>query len=233
MYSILMINTYNESSLHKNLKMIFAMETKGLTEVKIDSYYCDVVGNNNQIIEIQTKNFNNIKTKLQTLLQEHLVKLVYPLAIESYIEYYDKNNTLISRRKSPIKKNMYNIFDELMYIPYLLLHKNFEFEVIETIIVKERLRTEFPVQVKTKRRRRLQNWLSQNIRLEYIGKRTIFTKKTDYLNLLPQTSPTKFTVKDVNDIIGHKSSKMIWTLAHCGLITCIKIKGRTKVYIRK
>lgn len=250
MYSISMINTYNESNLHNILKHRAATECKGRVEQAVDSYICDVVGENGEIIEIQTQNLGNITGKILNLLQTHRVKLVYPLAVQTYIEYYtqDKTGTVLetplSRRKSPKKRNIYHIFDELMGAWPVLLHKNFSLEVIEAVITKKRLRTDKPVQSANKRRRFLRDWVALDTDLESILEIHTFNSADDYTALLPSSLNDSFTIKELrfankecikNEKLiktHEQAGKMIWTLHKMGLIECIGKNGRSKVYKR-
>ncbi len=68
MYSIFMINTYNESSLHKTIKNLVAKEVSGITEKEINSYICDIYSTKDRIYEVQTKNLGNLTGKILNLL---------------------------------------------------------------------------------------------------------------------------------------------------------------------
>lgn len=247
MYSIFMINTYNESNLHRILKMNAATEHMGSIEQEYQSYICDVISGDGEIIEIQTKNMGNITGKILNLLKTRRVRLIYPLAVQTYIEYYTqdtgdkKMGELLFRRKSPKKRNIYHIFDELMGSWPILLHKNFTLEVIEVNIIKKRVRTNKPVQSANKKRRILRDWLAVDTALDQIIQKHIFCTKNDYLSLLPVQLEEEFTVKDI--CLAHKeegqkklilpqniAGKMTWTLNKMGLIECVGKDGRSKVY---
>ncbi len=236
MYSISMINTYNESSLHKTIKSMIAKEVSGKTEVQIGSYICDIVDKHTNIIEIQTKSLGNLTGKILNLLETHKVTIVFPLATATYIEYYDSDSLHaqpISRRKSPIKKNIYDIFDELMGCFPILLHKNFTLKVIEVSIIKKRIKTKEKVQSENKRRKFLKNWLTADTCLEKISNTHIFKTKKDYIHLLPQDLNSSFCVQNICTpklITLKQAYKMIWTYNKMRIITFIKKEGRVKMY---
>ena len=73
-----MINTYNETSLHRELKEIYAQKYQGRTEIEIENYICDIVCNdkNSMIIEIQTSNLSKVTDKIEKLSKTHKVKLM-------------------------------------------------------------------------------------------------------------------------------------------------------------
>ncbi len=239
MYSICMINTYNESSLHRSLKNMLSKENLGKTEVEVDGYICDIVYDNGSIIEIQTKNLGNLTGKILNLLEKHYVTLVYPLALSTNIEYYDEkklDTKPLSKRQSPVKKNIYNIFDELMGCFPILLHDRFTLKVIETKITKERIKTENKVQSANKKRRFLKDWLSHDTTLDEIHNTYIFKSKDDYLELLPKHLEKDFTVSDVTTcknsirIKKEQAYKMIWTFNKMGIIEYTGKDGRSKMY---
>ena len=62
-----MINTYNETSLHKFFKEKYAKENKGFTEVKVQNYICDIFTENSEIIEIQTTSLYKLADKINDL----------------------------------------------------------------------------------------------------------------------------------------------------------------------
>ena len=112
-----MINIQNESSLHNTLKLYYANRNSGLTEVEKEGHIYDIVGKDDQIIEIQTKNLCALENKIKdTLEKKYKITIVYPLVITNRIYFTDEEGKLVSKRKSPKKGNIYDIFDELTKI---------------------------------------------------------------------------------------------------------------------
>jgi len=249
-----MINTYNESSLHKTIKTLIATEHNSATEIKLDGYICDALtqytsisrGEFCDIYEIQTHNLGKLLTKINTLQKKHNVCIVYPLQIKTYIETYTEKGLKISRRKSPREKNIYHLFDELTGIFSLLtddkakkkkLHVqgNFKLEVIEVITTQKRIKTEKNIQLKNKSRRWKRAWYIDDTELTKIVSRKTFNNSNDFLELLPKGLPQNFTVKDVAEKLNQRdgkrlAGKMLWTFNKAGLITRIAKKGNAFVY---
>ncbi|MBN1936412.1 MAG: hypothetical protein JW934_17230, partial [Anaerolineae bacterium] len=124
-----MINTFQEKSLHAALKAWYA-QPGDLVEAPADGYVIDLV-RGDLLIEIQTRSFSSIKAKLYALLESHPVRLVYPIALEKWIVRVQADGeTQISRRKSPKRGRLENLFDELVSFPELLKHPRFEIEVL-------------------------------------------------------------------------------------------------------
>ena len=85
MYSVRkMINTLNESSLHRALKTIYSLDNNSKTEEQVSQWICDIVQNENVIIEIQTANVSSLKNKIKSLLEMgKTVKIVHPVVIST------------------------------------------------------------------------------------------------------------------------------------------------------
>ena len=122
------INIFNEKSLHSQIKTWYSIPGDKI-EHKVDDYIIDI-HRENLLIEVQTKNFAAISGKLRTLLNNHCIRLIYPIAIEKYITLTNSQGTVIRRRKSPKKGQVSDLFKELVRIPDLILNKNFSIEVL-------------------------------------------------------------------------------------------------------
>ncbi len=77
------IGLLNEKHLHALLKEWYA-EPGDRLETPVDGYVVDIV-RDGLLIEIQTRNFSAIKTKLLELTDSHRLRLVYPVAAEKWI----------------------------------------------------------------------------------------------------------------------------------------------------
>ena len=186
-----MINTYNETSLHKQIKEIYAKKFNGKTEIEIEKYICDIFSSEKDptIIEIQTSNLSKITNKIEKLCKNYKVKLVYPLATVTIIQKQDENKKILSKRKSPKKKNIYSIFGELFTLYKLFENPNFSLIVlpIQQIVTKT-VFTE-PVQTINKSRRYKKNWLiTDKVLLKYDDE-IILNSKIDLFNLIPKEIP--------------------------------------------
>ena len=125
------IGRLNEAPLHASLKEFYAGEDAQM-EVPVEGYIVDVK-RGDLLIEIQTGNFSAIKTKLQRLVEDHPVLLVYPIALEKWIVKRPKDDGgQETRRKSPKKGKVVEIFKNLVSFPHLLLHDHFTLEIVLT-----------------------------------------------------------------------------------------------------
>lgn len=234
-----MINIENESSLHNTLKVFYATQTNGQTEVNADGHIYDIVTQNNEIIEIQTKNISALYKKLEDILQKNKkITLVHPVPIKRKIYLYDEEGTLITKRTSSKKGHLYDVFSELTKIYPLLLHPNFTLIILEVNIIEERMKTTEAVQSKNKRRRFKKNWYKSNKRLEEIICEHTLNTNDDYLALLPAL-PVEFCTKDVKDAlikekaparIYNNTSLILWVYSRMELIKKTKTENKFRYY---
>lgn len=125
------IGTLNEGPLHESLKALYT-PANAEQEVPIDGFVADVkLGQ--QVIEIQTTSFGAIRRKLEHLVESYSVVLVHPIAAQrTIVKLPVEQDAEATRRRSPKKRKLVNILDELVSIPQLLKHPNFELEAVLT-----------------------------------------------------------------------------------------------------
>ena len=228
-----MINTYNETSLHRELKEIYAQKHQGNTEIEIENYICDIVcsDENSTIIEIQTSNLSKLTSKIEKLTKFHKVKLIYPLATTTYLQRQDETGKVLSKRKSPKKKNIYSIFGELFSLYKLFDNKNFSLTILFCEICIEKIIFDNPVQTPNKSRRFRKNWLTKDKKLISINNEVVLKNKKDLQDLIPKEIPEYFSSKDLrNTEIKNEANKMIWVLRKANLIEQVEKKGNLIIY---
>ena len=176
-----------EYSLHSEVKKWYSISEDEL-EIKVnDGFIIDVL-RDNLLIEIQTKNFSAIKKKLNKLVVDNRVRLVYPIAKLKWIIYMSKSGNLINRRKSPKKGKLVDLFYELVHLSSLVKHTNFSFEVL--LIEEEELRCNDGNG----------SWKRRGIsiidrKLLKVLDRVIFENSHDFLRFLPFDMDESFTNK--------------------------------------
>jgi hypothetical protein len=77
------VGILNEGPLHASLRASY-LEPGDQTEVRVDGYIVDIL-RGDLIIEIQTRNFSAIATKLRRLVERHRVLLVHPVPCDLWI----------------------------------------------------------------------------------------------------------------------------------------------------
>jgi hypothetical protein len=219
------IGALNESPLHAALKRHVAPPGSRF-EVDVDGYVVDVVSGD-LLLEVQTRNFGAMREKLSALLPGHRVRLVLPVADRRWIvRLHDDGHT--DRRRSPKRGNPLLLFAELVSLPLVLAHPNFELEVVLT--EEDELRRHEPG--KAWRRR---GWVVAGRDLVAILDRSVFREPEDLLALLPADLPADFTTADVA-ALGRVPRRVAQQVAYClvalQLIQRVGKRGNGHVYRR-
>ena len=113
-----MINTYNETHLHRTLKDLYSSNS-AVQEASLEGFICDIY-DAGRIIEIQTSKLSALKAKLEKLLPLYPIQIIYPIIENAYILTLNADGTKRSCRKSPKHGNFYQIFRELLGIAHCL-----------------------------------------------------------------------------------------------------------------
>lgn len=221
-----MINTWNESLLHEELKDYYCGD-KGNTEVPIEGSICDVLLEDGSVVEIQTANLGKLKKKLEKLLETRRVKLVYPVARNTLIETYSPDGELVSKRKSPKHETIYRLFSEITGLWHLIGHRNLEFEIVHADILEIRIADG----TGSWRRKGVRK---QDKKLLRIHETERLTTKKSWAKLIPKTLSGEFTVKDLSKAgAGSNAGKMAWILRKAGIIDLAGKDGHAYVYRTK
>ncbi len=232
-----MINTYNETSLHKFFKEKYAKENKGFTEVKVQNYICDIFTEDSEIIEIQTTSLYKLADKINDLHKDFKIKVVFPFPFEKYIENYSESGDLLSCKRSPKKNKWINIFTELIGFLPLIMEGKCSLEVVGISITEKRIKTENPVQTKNKSRHFLKNWYKAGKSLRKIIDTKTFSQKEDFIKLLKEEfqfnkiDTNNFTASDVKKYFTKRKLYLVISLLNKnGIIELTKTEKNKKFY---
>jgi hypothetical protein len=123
------IGTLREGPLHAALKA-WAAQPGDRVEIPIDGYVIDLV-RDDLLIEIQTRGLSGMRGKLAALLDAgHRVRVVHPLAVDTWITKVDDGGALLDRRRSPRHAGPADAFAELVAIAPRLTDPNLELELV-------------------------------------------------------------------------------------------------------
>jgi hypothetical protein len=220
------IGTLNEKPLHAALKEWYAQPGDRF-ETSIDGFVIDIV-RNGLLIEIQTGNFSSIKNKLHSLAENHLLRLVYPIAREKWIVRLPQNGRgrAAGRRRSPKRGVLEQVFGELVSIPKLLANPNFSLEVL--FIHEEEVR-----RFDSKRRWRRRGWVTHERRLLDVVGHLIFAGPADLQALIPSHLPQPWTTADLAGAIGQPrwlAQKMVYCMRESGAAKIVGKRGNAILY---
>lgn len=219
------IGLLNEQPLHAALKEWYARPEDRL-EVSVNGFVIDVV-RGDLLVEVQTGNFASVKPKLMELTNAHAVRLVHPIAQEKWIVKLAKDGSgPTSRRKSPKRGKVEDVFWELVSFPELLSNPNFSLEVL--LIQEEEVR-----RYEGKRRWWRRGWVTEERRLLEVLQRRLFETPADIGVLLPTGLREPFTTEDLADATDCRrklAQKMAYCLRKMGVIEQVGKRGRANLY---
>ncbi len=218
------VGTLGEKPLHAALKKWYSREGDRVEE-PVDGFVIDLV-RDDVLIEIQTRGFSSMKRKLAELLATHSVHLVHPIALERWIVKLDEAGEAASRRKSPKRGAVVDLFAELVSFPELIAHPRFTLEVLLT---KEDEVRRFDG---TKAWRR-KGWVVEERRLVEVVDRLVIESPQHLVSLLPSVVPREFTTADIADALGrHRrlAQQMAYCLRRAGAIEMVDKDGNAIVY---
>ncbi len=223
------IGTLSERSLHAELKNRIAQPGDQM-EVEVDGFFIDIVRDvpsaGRLLIEIQTRNFGAMKRKLKKLLVNHQVLLVHPIPQVKWIVRETAVSTPISRRKSPKRGRVIDIFRELVHIPHLLTHPNLTIAVLLTQ-QEDILRDDGQGSWRRKR------WSLADRRLLEVVSEHRFEQPVDFLKILPDDLPQPFTTGDLAKtavLTPNLAQRTAYTLKHINAIAEVGKQGNFKLY---
>lgn len=213
-----------ETSLHDEVKRWYSQPGDRLEEW-VDGYLIDVV-RGDRLIEIQTGNFSAIKAKLEDLIKRHPVRLVHPIAQTKWIVRLNSQGKRVSKRRSPRRGRVEDLFLELVYIPHLMREANFS---LEALLVQSEEELIDDGRGSWRRRR----WSVHDRRLLDVVGRATFSTPADFLRLFPATLPEEFTTRELAESLNLRTNiaqKMSYSLRHMDVIETIGKRGRANIY---
>ncbi len=217
-----------ETSLHQQLKAAYA-EDDTRTEVRVGRYRIDAV-KNDELIEIQHGSLSAIRDKVSRLLPDHRVRVVKPLiARKRLVKCAGKGKPVISRRLSPKRGCILDLFDELIYFTRIYPHPNLALEVPLVEIEEWR----YPY--RGRRRRRRGGHAVEDQKLLAIQKVHVFRTAADLAGLLPPRLPVPFHtghLATAMDIPRWFAQKVAYCLRHMKAIEHVGKERNTLLYDR-
>lgn len=222
------IGILNEGPVHQALKELYS-DQGSAQEVAIGNYVADVVASDQVLYEIQTSGFSGLRRKLETLLEEHRVVLVHPIAARRYIVKASGDlDTPASRRRSPKRGGLVNLLDALVSIPDLLNHPGFELEIV--LIHEEEIRV--PSKTRSWRRK---GWRVARRSLLEVVEAHRFAQIADLWTLAPGELPEVFTTSELAEVMDQPrgmAQKLAYCLREAGAIEMVGKRGNALEYRR-
>lgn len=221
------IGLLNEKPLHSALKDWYAQPGDQF-EAAVDGYVIDIV-RQDLLIEIQTARSASLKAKLRRLVQAHPVRLVYPIAQEKWIVKLPKAaGDRRSRRKSPTRGEVVDVFRHLVSFPAILQEPRFSVEVL--LIQEEEVRRH-----EAGRAWRRRGWVTEERRLLAVLEQHLFRSPQEMASLLPADLPRAFTTADLAAALARPrrvAQEMTYCLRKMDQLRQVDKRGNAAVYVR-
>jgi hypothetical protein len=219
------IGTLGEKSLHSALKDWYAQRGDRI-ESEVEGFHIDII-RHNLLVEIQTANFSSLKHKLNRLIRNHPLRLVYPIAQEKWIlRLAADGKTRLGRRKSPRRGHVFHLFQELVSIPDLIMNPNFSLEVL--MIQEEEIRCDDGAG--SWRRNGLS--IADRCLIKVLSQH-LFEEPPDFLSLIPPGMKEPYSTKELAEGIGEPrwiAQKMAYCLRSMGMLEIVGKNGNSLLY---
>lgn len=219
------IGTLSEKTVHAVLKYYYCPD-EAHHEVKIGDYVADACIDG-EIYEIQSKAFHLLRGKLTEFLKEYDVTVIYPVAITKFLRYVDPDTgEITSPKKSSKKGSIYDVVPELYGIKGFL--NNPRLHIVICFIEME----EYKLLDGYGKDRKHHATKTDRIPTKIIGEFRI-EEVDDYLKLLPEGLPERFTNKDISLLSGYHVSycqMLTNVLSSVGLIDKVGKVGNALLY---
>lgn len=221
-----------ETSLHKRLKEIYASDESQI-EQRVGRFIIDVI-RGKELIEIQFSSLSSINRKVETLLKDHKVRVVKPLVMQKQlVRCAAKGEQAVSRRKSPKRGSLLDIFDELIYFTRVFPHRNLILEV-PLIRIEEWTYPTPASKMRVRRRRRPKKYTVEDQKLVEVLETYEFRKSSDLIKLIPSKElPKPFDTAQLASALQTKrwiAQKVAYCLRHMKAIKEVGKKGNAILY---
>lgn len=218
-----------ETSLHQRMKRMYADDETQI-EQRVGRYIIDVI-RDDELIEIQFSSLASINRKVKTLLRKHRVRVVKPLVLrKQLVRCAGKGEQVVSRRRSPKRGQLLDIFDELIYFTRVFPHRNLVLEV-PLIHIEE---WSYPTPPSKKRRRRPpKKFTVEDQRLLEVVGTEVFRTAKDLAKLLPHDLPQPFDTAQLAEALKTKrwiAQKVAYCLRHMKAVKEVGKKGNAIQY---
>ena len=216
-----------ETSLHRQLKSFYAGDDAPF-EVPLGDFRIDVVSGG-ELIEIQHGSLAALRSKVGRLLEHHRVRIVKPIIARKVLVRQDaRGGRVLSRRHSPKRGTMLDLFDELVYFRHLFPHARLTLEVILVDVEEWR----YPGHGR-RRRYRENDFEIEDQRLSTVHETFSLRTAADLRKLLRVKLPATFHTGHLADALGIKrfvAQKIAYCLRHCGAADQIGKQGNAALY---
>lgn len=217
-----------ETSLHRELKLLFADPADVRVEVRHGCYRIDAV-RGRELVEIQHGSLAAIRDKVRVLLADHRVRVVKPIvASKLLVKRLCKDGHVADRRLSPKRETLLALFDELIYFTKVFPHPRLTLEAVLVDIEEWR----YPGHGR-RRRWRASDFVVEDQKLRTVLDRCVLKRAADLGNLLPDDLPRPFQTLDLAHRLNlprHVAQRIAYCLRETGAACVVGKEGNAHLY---
>lgn len=218
-----------ETTLHRQLKEHYASDG-ALLEQRVGRYRIDVV-NGKRLVEIQLSSLTAIRDKIAALLKEHRVLLVKPIIAEKQlIKRKRKGGRVVSRRRSPKRGQLLDLFEELVHFTRVFPNRRLTLEVPMISIEEWR----YPGHGR-RRWRRPNDFVVEDQQLVEVTGVHRYRRAEDLCEFLPQGLPRPFHTGHLAEGLGVErwiAQRMAYCLRNTGAVRVVGQRRGAWLYER-
>lgn len=219
------IGVLREGPLHAALKALLAGPGDRL-EVPVGRFVIDIVRADGELVEVQTGGFGALGSKLDALLDEQRMRVVYPVAAERRIVRVDEHGQVLASRRSPKRATAVAVFDRLVAFPSLLTHPNLTIEVM--LLREDHIRRPQPTTTRSRTRDPGER------RLVEVLDRVELRTPQDILALLPTLPLEPFSTREFAALVGCSAllaQRALYCLRIIGSVEPAGKRGRAPLHV--
>jgi hypothetical protein len=213
--------------LHRELKRLYAGPT-ARTEVVLDNYRIDAVSRG-QLIEIQHGSLAAIRDKIRKLVENHRVLVVKPIVRQKLlVKQAAADGPALSRRLSPKRGALLDIFEELVYFTRVFPHPRLSLEVVLVDVEEWR----YPGHGRRRRWRKNDHVVGDQL-LVNVGEGVRLRKAADLIRLMPPGLPAEFhsgLLAEHCSVRRHVAQRIAYCLREMQAAEHVGKKGNTLLY---
>jgi hypothetical protein len=216
-----------ETSLHRELKLLYAGR-QAQNEVSLAGYRIDAVARG-RLIEVQHGALGAIRDKIRTLLQSYRVTIVKPIiASKVLVKRTARGGEEISRRLSPKRGRLLDLFDEMVHFTSVFPHRGLTIEVL--LVEVEELR--YPGHGRRRRWREADHEVEDQ-RLVAIHGRHRLRTAADLTRLVRCALPSPFHTAHLAESLGVRrwsAQRIVYCLDRIGSLRQVGKEGNARLY---
>ena len=216
-----------ETTLHQQLKAMYAGD-KGETEVRLGKYRIDAVVSG-ELVEIQHGGLGAIRDKIRALVDNHSVRVVKPIvASKVLVKRKKQGGAIVSRRRSPKRGSLLDIFDDLVHFTNVFPHRRLTLEVLLVDIEEYR----YPGHGR-RRRWRKDDHQREDQHLVEVQETHTFRTARDLWRLAPAGLPRPFHTGHLADALGVDrwiAQRMAYCLREMAAVRQVGKQGNALLY---